>query len=149
MAKAHIFEHPELFQVLPWREWIRRTMPGSAEGFVFEDLDLVVRRFDRDDPLGRFMFVEMKYGTASLDTAQQWTFGLIDGLLRRADPRRTRYIGYYLLQYPQKDPEKCRFVLVNGRRLWISYFKRWLAFEHHIEPMRFVLPSEMLEAAQL
>lgn len=148
MAKAPIFEHPELFQVLPWREWIRRTMPGGVEGFVFEDLDLVVRRFGRDDPLGRFMFVEMKYGTASLDTAQQWTFGLIDWLLRRADPKRIRYIGYYLLQYPDKDPEKCVFVLVNGRRLWISDFKRWLAFEHPVEPMRFELPSKMLEAAQ-
>ena len=140
------FRNPDLFQVLPWREWIRREMPPGSRGWVAEDLDLVVRRFRRDDPLGMFMFVEIKYATVSLDKAQQWTFGLIDGLLRRADPRGTRYVGYYLLQYPDKDPEKCGSVLVNGRRLWISDFKRWLAFERHIEPMRFESLSEVLEA---
>jgi len=140
------FRNPDLFQVLPWREWIRREMPPGSRGWVAEDLDLVVRRFGPNDPIGRFMFVEIKYAAISLNTAQKWTFGLIDRLLRRADPKGTRYIGYYLMQYPDKDPEKCNSVTINGQRLCINDFKKWLAFENNIEPMGFEQLREMLEA---
>jgi len=39
------FRHPDKFQVLPWREYIRQNLPSGAEGFVAEDLDLIIRNY--------------------------------------------------------------------------------------------------------
>lgn len=98
----HKFNHPEEFGVLWFREWIRDRFPNGWEGFVAEDLDLVVRTFGTDygsDAAGRFMLIEAKFRNATIKNAQARTFGLIHGLLRSADPNRERYIGFYKLGY--------------------------------------------------
>lgn len=121
----------------PWREWIRKNIPGGSSGYVFEDLDLVTRRFYPEDSTGRFMLIEMKYADSKLGRAQIWTFGLIDRLLRIGDPKRLRYLGYYLLQYPNEDPDKCTQVTVNGKIITIDELKRFLTFELEISPYEF------------
>lgn len=45
----------------PWREWIKKNIPGGSRGYIFEDLDFVARRFYTEDPIGKFMLIEMKY----------------------------------------------------------------------------------------
>lgn len=121
----------------PWREWIRKNIPGGPSGYVFEDLDLVARRFYTEDPIGRFMLIEMKYANSTLGKAQVSTFGLMDRLLRTGDPKRLRYFGYYLFQYPNEDPLKCTQVTVNGKRITLDELKRFLTFELEIPSYEF------------
>jgi len=132
-----VFRNPDLFQRLPWREWLRREMPAGPEGWVAEDLDLIVRRYMSSDPVGRFMLVELKYGEAGLGEAQIRTFGLVDGLLRAADPQGRRYLGYYLLQYPELDWERCHGFKVNGLPLSAQGLKKWLVMEIILPAYRF------------
>ena len=131
------FERPDLLQRLPWRDWIRDEMPAGPEGWVAEDLDLIVRRYTSSDPVGRFMLVELKYGEAGLGKAQFMTFGLMDGLLRTADPQGKRYLGYYLLNYPESEWEGCSGFRVNGIPLAIQGLKKWLAMEVILPAYRF------------
>lgn len=113
MSNKPVFRNPDKFQVLPWREFIRQNLPAGNEGFVAEDLDLIVRIYKHDDPEGKFMLIELKYQQSTLNTAQKRTFGLIDKLLRKADPERKKYFGFYLVQYPFEKPEDCKYVYVN------------------------------------
>lgn len=131
------FMNPELFQVLPWREWMRDELPSGPEGWVAEDLDLVVRTYTQSDPVGRFMLVELKHGKTGLGRAQVMTFGLVDRLLRAADPEGRRYLGYYLLQYPEQEWERCLSFKVNRVPLIPQGLKRWLAMEVTLPAYRF------------
>jgi len=126
----------------PWREWIRKNILGGPEGYVFEDFDLVPwlvsRRYWRiSDPIGKFMLIEKKYGNSIMETAQIRTFGLIDHTLRKGDPKRKRYMGFYLFQYPDEDPWKCTQVTVNSKTITIDEFKRFLTFDLDIPPYEF------------
>lgn len=80
---------------------------------MVEDLDLVVRLYGPNfgtDDTGKFMLIELKYGDASPDTAQQKTFGLIDKMLRLANPLvGNRYLGYHVLNYTDENWDRARF----------------------------------------
>lgn len=107
-----MFRNPDKFQVLPFREFLRKKMPNGSSGFIVEDLDLVIRWFGRNygyDANGAFMLIDLKFGRADLGTAQIKTFGLLDKLLRVADPHYERYLGFYLIQYDNEDWEKAQF----------------------------------------
>lgn len=87
--------------VQPFREHFRKRWPGP-ESCVVTDLDVVLRVYGRNmgGARGRFVLMEMKYGDATTATGGQTrTFGLIDELLRQADPDRLRYRGLYLVTY--------------------------------------------------
>lgn len=106
------FRNPDILQVLPFREWLREKMPSGRDGFVVEDLDLVVRWFGRNygyDSRGAFMLMDLKFGSAQLGIAQEKTFGLMDGLLRQADPDFERYLGFFLIQYTDEDWDRAQF----------------------------------------
>lgn len=106
------FRNPDILQVLPFREWLRNKMPNGYFGFVVEDLDLVIRWFGRNygfDSRGAFMLIDLKYGNKGLDVAQEKTFGLMDALLREADPDQERYLGFYLIQYTDDDWDRAQF----------------------------------------
>jgi hypothetical protein len=110
------FRHPETFQLLKHREYIRRQLPTGSAGFVAEDLDLVIRHYGATynlDDTGRFMLCELKYGRAPVDYAQRRTFGLLHQLLRTADPEKQRYLGLYVIHYDHEDWEQANFT-VNG-----------------------------------
>ena len=110
------FRNGDKFQILPHREWIRKQLPPGRDGVVVEDLDLVLRvygeRFNTD-ATGKFMFVELKYGSALPGIAQKKTFGLIDDLLKKADPEGIRYKGYWVLQYTNENWDVSGFKLNN------------------------------------
>jgi hypothetical protein len=110
------FRHPERFQLLKHREYIRRQLPAGSAGFVAEDLDLVIRHYGATynlDDTGRLMLCELKYGRAPIDYAQRRTFGLLHQLLRQADPNRDRYLGFFVIHYDHPDWSLARFT-VNG-----------------------------------
>jgi hypothetical protein len=93
----------------PIREYLRRgDHPDGKDGYVVTDLDLVVRTFGRNyglDAKGKFRLMEIKYGSACVETAQFRTFGLADELLRAGDPEG-RYEGVYTVHH--RIPEMAR-----------------------------------------
>jgi hypothetical protein len=113
----------------PIREYLRANCPKGREGFVVEDLDLVVRlwgpRYGTDDR-GTLKLIEVKRASGEFETAQQRTFGLLDGLLRRGDPDGTRYGGFYLLRH-NIDGEWTddASLSVNGEKMTAADFCVW------------------------
>jgi hypothetical protein len=144
-----VFRHPDKFQLLPWREWLRNELPPGPKGWVAEDLDLVVRKYSLEDPVGRFMLIELKHGGASLSKSKLMTFGIIDFLLRQADPKRKIYRGYFLLQYPDPNPESCTHVIVNDEVLSLGELKQWLKFDFEIPPYAFEGVENLVIAKKL
>lgn len=124
-----VFRHPDLYQVLPWREWIRENIPNGSSGYVAEDLDLIIRRYGKaadGNPDGRFMFIEIKYPGAVMGHAQRMTFGLIHRLLRKADPEHEWYVGFYLVHWNDG------YVDVNGIQKTLEQFKDFLMGKSNI-----------------
>lgn len=122
------FRHPERFQLLKFREWIRRNKPAGWKGFTAEDLDLVIRVYGGDygqDQSGCFALMELKYGRAGLGTSKRRLFGMIDALLRCADPEGHRYKGFFVVQYDDEDWDKANFT-VNRRPLTREEFLEFL-----------------------
>jgi len=133
----HRFRNPGIFQRLPFRDWIRREMPNGADGFVAEDLDLVVRHYGAGfelDSNGRFMLCEIKIDRGIFNKAQQKTFSLIHGLLREADPFCERYIGFFRIHTTVEWPDATHFT-VNGNKLTPQQFKDFLLGAHRVESM--------------
>lgn len=111
-----VFRLKDELQVLPFREWIRENLPHGRSGVVVEDLDLVIRLYGEHhgtDATGKFMLIELKFGNATPGYAQERTFGLMDSLLRQADPERRRYLGYFIVNYDNTDWDRASFKL-NG-----------------------------------
>lgn len=134
------FRNPEIFQVLPFREWLRDNMPDGPSGFVVEDLDLVVRWFGQRfgfDSGGAFMLIDLKFGNADLGTAQLKTFGLIDQLLRKGDnPDYQRYMGFYLVQYSHEDWEQANFKINHisvTRTQFMNFWNRKFIVESYFK----------------
>lgn len=128
------FRHPDKFQVLSHREWIRDKCPTGSSGFVAEDLDLVVRTYGYGygtDTLGQIMLCELKFCSCTLGRAQRMTFKLLDTLCRGNDPEN-RYKGYFLVQYPDEDWYKCDRFVVNNVHLSPDDFQRFLCFDKAI-----------------
>jgi len=82
------------------------------------------------------MLIELKYGHTKLNIAQQRTFGLVDKLLKTSSENE-RYLGFYLVQYPHEDPDKCEYVIVNGVKLTLEEFKAFLKFELQVPSYSF------------
>lgn len=141
------------FQVLPFREWIRKELPAGRErdflgtgmegGFTPQDLDLVPKIWFKNNPFGKFMLVELKYMCeensfkANLGYSKQQLFGLIDCLLRNADPERKVYMGFYIIHYPTLDWYNCEYLIVNDKKVCMEDFRKWLLFEIDITPYGF------------
>jgi hypothetical protein len=130
----HKFRNPDKLQVLPFREWIRDVLPSGSKGTVVEDLDLVVRVYGRKhgtDATGKFMLIELKHGNSWIGVAQKKTFGLIDNLLRTADPFGKRYTGYFIIQYSCENWYEASFK-VNRTPLTKQQFIDFLQFDETI-----------------
>jgi hypothetical protein len=112
-------------------------MPHASEGYVVEDIDLVLRAYGANyytDAEGIFMLIELKFGNAWVGTAQQRTFGMIHKLLRKADPEARRYLGYFVIQYDNEDWDKANFK-ING--VEVDREKFW-AFMNFMAPIKSV-----------
>ena len=130
-------DHP-LFPRTPLREWIRKYIPAPKDGYVAEDLDLVFLRYgkaiDRDrDADGRFILCEWKLSNRELPYSQRRVFGLIDKLLRLADPVSEFYQGFYYICW---DGQKGN-LLVNGENITQQEFQMLLMGELFIKPFLF------------
>lgn len=126
-----VFRNPHLFQQLPLRDYMRSNLPSGPAGCVIEDLDVVVRHFGTKyqlDATGRFMLIEQKHPGSFIGTAQQMTFGLMHAVMRKGDPNRERYVGYYVLNIAFDDAGNPVFpVLVNRKHsLNESQFNEWI-----------------------
>lgn len=127
----HVFRNDQLLQTLPYREYMRRRFPNGREGFVVEDLDLLVRVYGRryqTDETGRVMFTELKFGNAWIGTAQANTWKPIHLNMRRGDPSRTFYRGFYVVQYDKDDWEEASF-RINRQPVSRDDFHRFLEFQ--------------------
>jgi hypothetical protein len=121
------------------REFLRRFAPNGSEGFVVEDLDLMVRTYGPNyylDSSGRFVWLEVKFGMSTeLGVAQVNTFKLPDELMRRGDPEGHRYRGFYILRYQNEAEWTVNDeVSVNKTRMKASEFVHWL--EHDVPFIR-------------
>lgn len=125
-----VFRNPDKFQLLPHREWIRAHKPTGTQGYVVEDLDLVLRVYGRNyltDDKGRIALVELKFGNSWIGYAQRKTFGELHRMLRAGDAEN-RYIGFFVIQYSDEDWDKAEFA-VNKTTLSGDEFARFLSLD--------------------
>jgi hypothetical protein len=128
----HRFRNPDKLQQLPFRDWLRAGFPNGSDGFVVEDLDLVIRLYGPNygsDRQGRFMLLELKHGTKPAGTSKLRTFGLMDHLLRQADPSAIRYRGFFIVRTNTDDWDQCDNFIVNGHDLGPESFRSWIVDE--------------------
>ncbi len=73
-------------------------MPNGQQGFVVEDLDLVLRWYGKNfglDNEGRLRLCEVKYGQTPIAKAQKMTFKLLAAIIGKNHPR---FDGYFIIQ---------------------------------------------------
>lgn len=131
----HVFRNPDKVQRLPYREFIREFGPNGREGFVVEDLDIVLRWFGKrygEDADGAVRLVEVKHGSKALETAQIKTFGLLDMGLWLGLGRR--YGGFYVIRTDVEWNQAQEF-RVNKAKLTKDEFLHWLDRDIEIEPL--------------
>jgi hypothetical protein len=125
------FRNSDKLQVLPFREWLRTNMPTAHDGFVVEDLDLVIRWYGVNGfgTEGVFMFLELKFWGYDIGLAQKKTFGMIDRLLRMADPKKEKYKGFFVIQYSDENWNNANF-RINGKPANLSEFTEFLKMKN-------------------
>lgn len=126
------FNHGDKVQQLPLRDFIRDHCLTPHQGLIVEDLDLIIRRYTIEDEFGRFRLIEHKQSTqklySNLKGGQVMTFGLVDAMLRIADPDLVRYEGLFILTTPTEDIEHTDTFYVNGHALTRDRFIDWCNF---------------------
>ena len=120
----------------PRRKYIRKNCPEGEKGFVAEDLDLVLRRFDFNGPdrEGRFRLVELKVAYGVFKTSQQRTFGLLDKVLKNSN-ELGKYAGFYIVYSETEFWDELDQFTVNGWDLTKGQFNEWLNWNLDIEPI--------------
>jgi hypothetical protein len=111
----HFYEHTTVEGILPWREWIRDALPTGSDGFTFEDIDgLAAVHGNLARSGSKFMLLEIKWWGTKLDYSQKFNFERVHRLLRKADPFKREYAGFYILEWPR---ERGPYVRLNYRHL--------------------------------
>lgn len=131
-------DHP-LFPRTPLREWIRRYIPSPQEGYVAEDLDLIFLRYGKavgrgKNADGKFILCEWKLRSRELPYSQQRVFGLVDRLLRLADPVGEFYQGFYHISWDGQG----NILFLNGQNITQGDFQAFLMGELVIKPFSFM-----------
>jgi len=135
-----------------------RYFPGGKEGFIAEDLDLVIRKHGgkySTDAMGRFSLIEVKHGGCSIKDciadeigfSKEMTFGMIDRLLRKGDPEAKRYEGFFIIR-TFKNPEWSKhdtIFNVNSKHVCREDFFKWLNGDLYIKPYTFPFSSYALD----
>jgi len=154
----HVFRNKKIMQVLEYREAIRKHFPNGKDGYIAEDLDLVLRKHGNKynkDAVGCFCLVEIKHGRCDvidgvqdqIGFSKEMTFGLMDRLLKKADPKMERYQGFYVIRTfgaPEWDNPKTIFS-VNGEIMDRDAFFSWLNGDSTIDPYQFPFSKYALE----
>ena len=133
--------------LLKSREFIRQCLPEGRLGFSIEDVDVSLRLFRQNDPVGTWRLIENKVGTDYIGTSKEFHFALWDVIWRRGDPGMRFYKGYFVVNTPIDDWRICDDFRVNGVVLSQGQFKRWLWSDSIAE---WLLPrGEMHDAAEV
>ncbi len=124
----HVFRNPDLYQQLPFRDYIRQHCPGANAGLIVTDLDMIVNHIGalvgrRRNDDGRILLVELKDMGADLNYSQSRTMQLMHKLMRKADPERKFYGGSYLLHWDNKNNVPCR---INSKPITEQQFNDWI-----------------------
>lgn len=138
---------PDIVKPDPHRDYIREHCPSGPEGFIAEDLDLIVRRHGPKmgtDDTGQFALIEVKHESfTGIGESKRRTFRLIDKLLHASDPDGERYLGFYLLKHSHDGDEAWQpddTVTFGGAAMTVAEYTAWLTGEnvtHTIRPMEF------------
>lgn len=125
--------HEEAERTYRMRELLRgngyQPMPSGSEGFVVQDLDLVLawhgQRFGLDRP-GRVRLTEMRRWGKRLDGSKVWTFGLLDTMLRQSPWADARYDGFYVVEHSDDRFDRSTRYRVEGAELDSDEFLSWV-----------------------
>lgn len=102
-----------------------RGMPSGLEGFVVEDLDLVLRWYGPNfglDAEGRVRWIEMKHGLfTGLDPAKVRTFKPMVQTLQRYE----RFDGFFLVRSSDNAHDPSTSYKVNGSVMSADTFLDW------------------------
>ncbi len=130
---TYVFRNPDLYQLDELRELIRgrkhQSMPGRGDGFVVEDLDLVIRWYGRKwglDGKGRYRLCEVKHANGEFTRGQSNTFGLIAQDLQSSK----RFDGFYIIRHSDGAHDQDTTYEVNGARLTCDGFLDWVQNPH-------------------
>lgn len=110
------------------REYIRQNCPKGSDGFVAEDLDLVVRHFGphfNQDAKGKLRLIECKVGVGEFSASKRMTFGLLDEMCRSSN-MRDRYEGFFLVYSEKESWADVSHINVNGFALTHEQFGQWM-----------------------
>lgn len=139
IVEAHrVFRFREL---LRGRAKLKRKVEinDGPHGFQHEDIDLILRwrgGFFNLDDTGRFRFLELKRrnrepeinprtGEEDMGGSKQWTFGLIDSLLRQSPASEWRYDGFFLVEHDNDNFDDTTTLWVNGHKMDVYEFLDW------------------------
>lgn len=133
------------YRLDPVREYLRNRMVPPEFGLVVQDLDAVVsdelpESGSREEIIrtyewrfkataeGRYLVVENKHQNTGMTKGQRHTFGLMHRIMRRGDPYRSHYIGWYLLKYSLDSNDCLNFpVILNDIFIMPEELsRRWL-----------------------
>ena len=120
---------------LPERQWNRDNMPEGKEGFIVEDIDMVIVNYDTEikGDSGTILLIEKKNPLEPFNYAQKNLFSIINALLRKSDPDRKKYRGFYLVRWYDNYVtvnEKVRLSRIGGKH---SEYGKWLSGEFEID----------------
>ena len=126
---------PHFLATFKQKAYVSSLLPEGSKGYVLEDIDLMVVRWNPSDRLGTFKLLEFKSDNYyKLDKAQYLAHGLIDMLLKTTqENNKYRYEGYYLVR-PHNDG-----FLVNGWSLKKDELQAFLLGKLKIEAYTFEL----------
>jgi len=126
---------PHFLATFKQKAYVSSLLPEGSKGYVLEDIDLMVIRWNSNDRLGTFKLIEFKSDNHyKLDKAQYLAHGLLDRMLRTTqESDRYRYEGYYLAR-PHNDG-----FLVNGWLLTKDELQAFLLGKLKVEPYKFEL----------
>ncbi len=145
MPRVLCFRNPDIFQVQPHREFIRKYC--RTEGLVVLDLDLVLSSY-AEGARQPVALVELKFYKGGrfhyLTKGQEIVFGILDKLLRAADPTGEYYKGFYILHYDNEDWENPRTRFwINGQRIDHQQLVAFLQLAWLPKPYQFPDPETL------
>lgn len=145
MNKPH-FRNPDLYERLPWRNWLRNELEGipfpqQPSHINVQDIDMVTTIYG--DCIGRHLYedgivrlFEIKQLHGQMGYGQMRLLSILDRLLRRGDPDGENYGGFYFLHW---QPPTCR---LNGHKLSMDDLAKFMLGQLEIAP---VTPLEAYE----
>jgi hypothetical protein len=141
VANTDAYSTSSFLSTMMERAYISSLLPKSFEGYVLEDVDLILRMYDPNNntDIGKFKLLELKVNSNDrrLGKAQEITFGLIDRMLRSSQ-ENNRYEGFFYIRKNNRFNNK---IIVNNYVLTPDEYKMFLLGKLNVESYRFEIES--------